>query len=301
MKLIDNALPKDMFHTVQTTVKNKAYRHGWTSAHKSDFDKFFNAQYIRERDSKNRRDITSQLENCPSDDVLEAWQYVQAHYLPEHCVPIRVYSNMQVYGTESHPHTDAPAWHDDVSAVLYCVGDNWRREWGGATLEFAGDGTLSGVEPKANRIALFEGRAAHQAQPLARSCTEPRFMIVFKARRANMHQDFFSGKGWDELKHGRTVFSEHLFATAWHAKQQGASDIVQQAALYHAAYGTAFFPLDNPATQAELLPLIGQDAEALVRAFCDLPAEGRPAAARAHSPELVQLDLANAAANKGQK
>lgn len=270
MDVLDSALPGPLYEELRAHVHSKHYRFGWTSGDKSEFDRFFNSQYLVGA-ARNRRDVSADLLAEAPDVVWQAWCHLRDEHFARTPVLLRAYCNMQVFGVESHPHTDVPPWHvDDRSSVLYCVDDAWQDDWGGATVVFESNGRLQGVLPAPNRLVTLPSAQLHQAQPLARHCPVPRFVLVFKFRPQCDHHDFFERKNWDRTSSGGRWLSERLWGAAWQARQMGAPDHVAEAAMFHLAYLPGLLCGAAPATREELQALVSPEAEALVHAISRL-------------------------------
>ena len=76
--------------------------------------------------------------------------------------------------------------------------------------------------------------------------------------------------GAGEFVHLNSSLIEHLKATKDLLKDWGASDVLQDAGLYHAAYGTAGFEqsLVSPNQRMEITSIIGKDAEEIIYQYC---------------------------------
>jgi len=273
MDVLDSALPAPLFEELRAHVEGKHYRFGWTSGDRSEFDRFFNSQYLACA-TRNRRDVSAELEAQAPGPLWQAWYHLREQHFARTPVLLRAYCNMQLFGVESHPHTDVPPWHvDDRSSVLYCVDDAWQGDWGGATVVFERDGRLHGVLPAPNRLVTLPSAQMHQAQPLARHCPVPRFVLVFKFRPPCERHDFFERKNWDRTLVGGRWLSERFWGAGWQARQMGAPAHVAEAAMFHLAYLQGLLGGAAPATREELLALISPEAEALVHAISRLPVD----------------------------
>ena len=77
--------------------------------------------------------------------------------------------------------------------------------------------------------------------------------------------------GFDDLQHDSHVpFLSHLLGTRRLLQQWGERSALCDAGLFHSAYGTEYFPVDEPADPAEVRAVIGAEAEAIARAWCTI-------------------------------
>jgi pimeloyl-ACP methyl ester carboxylesterase len=86
------------------------------------------------------------------------------------------------------------------------------------------------------------------------------------------HHTFLVGRGAESIAHPGGTLLSHLQRTAAQLEAWGADRVLATAGLFHAAYGTQGFPhalLDLRARE-ELRIVIGDEAEAVVHAYCSL-------------------------------
>ena len=70
-----------------------------------------------------------------------------------------------------------------------------------------------------------------------------------------------------DIDHSGASFFGHLYNTFYILKRIGASDAASLAGLYHAVYGTEFFDHEKIFQDEEVVALIGQEAETLIKYF----------------------------------
>jgi hypothetical protein len=77
--------------------------------------------------------------------------------------------------------------------------------------------------------------------------------------------------GFGELEHDSHVpFLSHLVGTRRVLAQWGERPAMCDAGLFHSAYGTEYFPVDQDVDRAEVVAVIGPDAEAIAHAWCTI-------------------------------
>lgn len=77
--------------------------------------------------------------------------------------------------------------------------------------------------------------------------------------------------GFGDLEHDSHVpFLSHLLGTRRLLQTWGERPALCDAGLFHSAYGTEYFPVDSPADPAEVRAVIGEEAEAIARAWCTI-------------------------------
>ena len=77
--------------------------------------------------------------------------------------------------------------------------------------------------------------------------------------------------GFGDLEHDSHVpFLSHLLGTRRLLVAWGERPAMADAGLFHSVYGTEYFPVESPATRAEVRALIGDEAEAVAHAWCTI-------------------------------
>lgn len=97
--------------------------------------------------------------------------------------------------------------------------------------------------------------------------------------------DLLKQLGFGELTHDSHVpFLSHLLGTRRVLVEWGERAAMCDAGLFHSAYGTEYFPVDEPVDRAQVQAVIGADAEEIAHAWCtirrdtiELGADDRPA------------------------
>ena len=83
--------------------------------------------------------------------------------------------------------------------------------------------------------------------------------------------DLLKRLGFGELEHDSHVpFLSHLVGTRRVLVEWGERPAVCDAGLFHSAYGTEYFPVDEPVDRAEVRAVIGDDAEEIAHAWCTI-------------------------------
>ena len=83
--------------------------------------------------------------------------------------------------------------------------------------------------------------------------------------------DLLKRMGFGELTHDSHVpFLSHLLGVRRLLVEWGERPAMCDAGLFHSAYGTEYFPVDNPVDRAEVTAIIGDDAEAIAHAWCTI-------------------------------
>jgi len=77
--------------------------------------------------------------------------------------------------------------------------------------------------------------------------------------------------GFDDLTHDSHVpFLSHLLGTRRLLVEWGERPAMCDAGLFHSAYGTEYFPVEQPADRAEVRALIGEEAEEITWVWCTI-------------------------------
>jgi hypothetical protein len=83
--------------------------------------------------------------------------------------------------------------------------------------------------------------------------------------------DLLKRLGFGELEHDSHVpFLSHLTGTRRVLVEWGERPAVCDAGLFHSAYGTEYFPVDEPVDRSEVQAVIGPEAEAIAHAWCTI-------------------------------
>lgn len=83
--------------------------------------------------------------------------------------------------------------------------------------------------------------------------------------------DLLKRLGFGELQHDSHVpFLAHLVGTRRVLVEWGERPAVCDAGLFHSAYGTEYFPVDEPVDRAEVQAVIGAEAEEIAHAWCTI-------------------------------
>jgi len=83
--------------------------------------------------------------------------------------------------------------------------------------------------------------------------------------------DLLKRLGFGELEHDSHVpFLSHLVGTRRVLVEWGERPAVCDAGLFHSAYGTEYFPVDEPVDRSEVRAVIGEEAEEIAHAWCTI-------------------------------
>lgn len=83
--------------------------------------------------------------------------------------------------------------------------------------------------------------------------------------------DLLKRLGFGELEHDSHVpFLSHLVGTRRVLVEWGERPAVCDAGLFHSAYGTEYFPVDEPVDRSEVQAVIGPEAEEIAHAWCTI-------------------------------
>ncbi|HWJ97723.1 MAG TPA: hypothetical protein VNQ33_06150 [Acidimicrobiales bacterium] len=83
--------------------------------------------------------------------------------------------------------------------------------------------------------------------------------------------DLLKRLGFGELEHDSHVpFLSHLIGTRRTLVEWGERPAVCDAGLFHSAYGTEYFPVDEPVDRTEVQAVIGAEAEEIAHAWCTI-------------------------------
>lgn len=83
--------------------------------------------------------------------------------------------------------------------------------------------------------------------------------------------DLLKRLGFGELEHDSHVpFLSHLLGTRRVLVEWGERPAVCDAGLFHSAYGTEYFPVDETVDRAEVQTVIGAEAEEIAHAWCTI-------------------------------
>lgn len=83
--------------------------------------------------------------------------------------------------------------------------------------------------------------------------------------------DLLKQLGFADLEHDSHVpFISHLIGTRRVLAQWGERPAMCDAGLFHSAYGTEYFPVDQDVDRSQVQAVIGDEAEAIAHAWCTI-------------------------------
>lgn len=276
----DNFLSEEGFKALSHMVDESGFYHGKYSNsrhHHIEVGLWFRS-FLGQTDTGRRLDVARSGLIAKMPLINDLWTH--STYLTGAKNLVRAYANGYTYGTDATAHRDDSIIYrtgthlkERPATILFYLNEEWNRDWAGETTFFDEEGEIiASVLPKRNRVCVFDGTIQHGARPVSRYCYPLRKIFVFKTAPFTEH-------GEDDaiavmlnasrtIKHSGGLFSDHLIATSAILAKLGAPKYLCDAALYHSAYGTSYFPVEINFTREALVQLIGEQAERLVDIFC---------------------------------
>ena len=266
---IKTCLPEKLANDVADYANGHHWHYGWAS-NKSMGYPHWNKDFTGE----GREGIINSLDvsNRLPEPISSAWNHICAQYLHEIKL-LRCYVNAHTYGVEGYPHTDSSR-PDDRTMVLY-LNKEWRREWGGETMIYAGQDIVHAEIPKFNHGIIFPGNQFHVAKGVTRICPALRITLMFKFCPINLDrvrdniQTALQELGTTKTRHQNGNLMEHLLRVYDLLKLQNYDTAVCQAGAFHSIFGTNVFQYKTimKSERSRVVAYIGEEATELVELF----------------------------------
>jgi hypothetical protein len=215
------------------------------------------------------------------------------NYLKENNLRVnRVYINLCTASDTYQYHVDT--FTKNVPTMLYYLNLKWDPTWEGET-HFSNDNMgdilcSSGFIP--GRLVVFDGTIPHKSSQPAPGAKYYRLVLAVKLTNnkdfvwdnsinvedfiydknitVTEHEKeclYFIGQNTKGMQHSGITFTEHLFNTFCILKHLNASPEVCLAGLFHSIYGTEFYKNQVNVKEPEVINLIGEYANSLIKMF----------------------------------
>lgn len=273
IRQVEQVFPPALLKQISEYVETAPLKYGWHSNKSVDFGHWNHD--IARAGADNGLDVSGRLPPL----FKAAWDHIQNNIIGEQTL-IRCYTNAHTFGVEGYPHTDSNRKHDQTIVVY--MNPEWRREWGGETLVYAGDDIVHAELPRYNKGMIFNGADWHCARAVTRICPELRRTLMFKYAPKNIDpmrdkiQALLIQVGADKTAHSGKKLIHHLIRTYDMLKRNGHSDTVCAAGGLHSIFGTNAFKVQTLTAEHRdiVVKLVGEEAVELIELFRDIKRPG---------------------------